>query len=68
MSHILNELIKDFEAREQKGLETYNTTLDRKDLTLLDWMKHLREELMDASLYLKKLEYEITKNVEQDGQ
>jgi hypothetical protein len=68
MSHILNELIKDFEAREQKGLETYNTTLDRKDLTLLDWMKHLREELMDASLYLKKLEHETTKNLEQNEQ
>jgi hypothetical protein len=68
MSHILNELIKDFEAREQKGLETYNTTLDRKDLTLLDWMKHLREELMDASLYLKKLEHETTKKLEQNGQ
>jgi hypothetical protein len=68
MSHILNELIKDFEAREQKGLETYNTTLDRKDLTLLDWMRHLREELMDASLYLKKLEHETTKKLEQDEQ
>jgi hypothetical protein len=68
MSHILNELIKDFEAREQKGLETYNTTLDRKDLTLLEWMKHLREELMDAALYLKKLEHETTKKLEQDEQ
>jgi hypothetical protein len=68
MSHILNELIKDFEAREQKGLETYNTTLDRKDLTLLDWMRHLREELMDASLYLKKLEHETTQKLEQNEQ
>ncbi len=68
MSHILNELIKDFEAREQKGIETYNTTLDRKDLTLLEWMKHLREELMDACLYLKKLENEISQKLEQDGQ
>jgi hypothetical protein len=68
MSHILNELIKDFEAREQKGIETYNTTLDRQDLTLLDWMRHLREELMDASLYLKKLEHETTQKLEQNGQ
>ncbi len=68
MSKILNELIKDFEARERKGLETYNTTLDRNDLSLLDWMKHLREELMDASLYLKKLENEIAKKLEQNGQ
>lgn len=55
-SKILTEVINDFIERENKGLETYGTTLDRKDLTTSDWLVHLREELMDAILYLKKLE------------
>lgn len=55
-SKILTEVIEDFQAREKKGLETYGTTLDRKDLTTSQWLVHLREELQDAILYLKKLE------------
>jgi len=55
-SKILTEVIKDFQQREKKGLETYGTTLDRKDLSTSQWLVHLREELMDAILYLKKLE------------
>lgn len=55
-SKILTEVIQDLQNREKKGLETYGTTLDRKDLTASQWIVHLREELQDAILYLKKLE------------
>lgn len=55
-SKILAEVINDMRKREAKGIETYHTTMDRKDLTTSQWITHLREELMDAILYLKKLE------------
>lgn len=55
-SKILAEVIEDMRKREVKGIETYNTTMDRSDLTTSQWITHLREELMDAILYLKKLE------------
>ena len=54
-SLILASVIEDLRRRELKGLETYGTTMDRKDLTNEEWMTHLYEELLDASLYLKKL-------------
>lgn len=54
-SLILASVIEDLRRRELKGLETYGTTMDRKDLTNEEWMNHLYEELLDASLYLKKL-------------
>jgi hypothetical protein len=54
-SIILASVIDDLRRRELKGLETYGTTMDRKDLTNEEWMTHLYEELLDASLYLKKL-------------
>ena len=55
-SKILTEVIEDLKNRERKGIETYGTTLDRKDLSTSQWLVHLREELQDAILYLKKLE------------
>jgi hypothetical protein len=55
-SEVLKQVIDDMRTREAKGLETYGTTMDRKDLTTAQWITHLREELMDAILYLKKLE------------
>jgi succinate dehydrogenase flavin-adding protein (antitoxin of CptAB toxin-antitoxin module) len=44
-----------FEQRSQTGIEKYNTTLEREDLDFLDWLNHLQEELMDATLYIEKL-------------
>jgi hypothetical protein len=29
--------------------------MDRNDLTDVEWMRHLQEELMDAVVYLEKL-------------
>ncbi len=55
-SEVLKKVIEDMRQREAKGLETYGTTMDRKDLTAGQWITHLREELQDAILYLKKLE------------
>ena len=55
MDSILAELIKKYEERSEAGLEKYGTDLDRKDLLLRDWLIHLQEELMDASLYATKI-------------
>jgi len=48
--------VKDkFEERSRTGIRKYNTTLEREDLNLVDWLNHLQEELMDATLYVEKL-------------
>ena len=44
-----------FEERSQTGIRKYNTTLEREDLNLTDWLTHLQEELMDATLYVERL-------------
>ena len=41
------------------GYLKYGTNLDRTDLTKLQWINHLQEELMDACLYLEKLKQEL---------
>jgi len=44
-----------FEERSQTGIKKYNTTLERVDLSFIDWLNHLQEELMDATLYVERL-------------
>ena len=48
-----------FEERSQTGIKKYNTTLEREDLDLQEWLTHLQEELMDATLYVERLKAEI---------
>ena len=55
MSKILYTIIDDLLAREDKGLKEYGTTMDRTDLTEIDWLQHAYEEALDLSIYLKKL-------------
>ena len=55
---IVKEVIKNFEKRSIIGYLKYGTTLERNDLTFLQWINHLQEELMDATLYLEKLKDE----------
>lgn len=45
--------------RSQKGLETYGVTMDRKDLTLHQWIDHAIEEALDFAIYLEKIKSEI---------
>jgi len=55
MSKILYNIINDLIEREEKGLKEYLTTMDRTDLTELEWLQHAYEEALDLSIYLKKL-------------
>jgi hypothetical protein len=52
---IVRDVLKRFNARSLAGIEKYNTTLERNDLTSKEWLQHLQDELMDAVLYIEKL-------------
>ena len=56
---VVDSVIESFKGRSISGIKKYNTTLDRNDLSLLDWLTHLQEELMDATLYVERLKKEI---------
>lgn len=58
IDNIVKRVIDAFKRRSERGLEKYGTTLDRNDLTHLEWLQHLQEELMDATLYIEKLKDE----------
>lgn len=52
---IVKSVIESFKQRSETGILKYGKTLDRNDLTFLQWIQHAQEELMDAILYLEKL-------------
>ena len=56
---IVLSVMAKYAERSATGLRKYGTTLDREDLTIEDWIKHLQEELMDATLYLERIKKDI---------
>ena len=57
---IIESIVDKFSQRSDVGFKKYGTTLERDDLTFLQWLTHLQEELMDATAYLEKLKQEIS--------
>lgn len=56
---IVESVIDQFKDRSNVGIKKYGTTLDRNDLTMLEWLIHLQQELMDATLYIEKLKSKL---------
>ena len=52
---IVESVIEQFKERSNVGIKKYGITLDREDLTRLEWLQHAQEEAMDLILYLEKL-------------
>ena len=52
---IVESVIDKYKERSEAGIEKYGTTLERNLLTFDEWITHLQEELMDATLYLEKI-------------
>jgi hypothetical protein len=65
---ILLRVLAKYYERSEIGIEKYGRTLDRDDLSLLDWLTHLQEELMDATLYIEKLKADVKFIAQKTGQ
>jgi len=55
MSSIEEKVIAEIRQRAKKGEAKYGTTMDRDDLSFVEWVQHLKEELMDAVVYAQKI-------------
>jgi hypothetical protein len=52
---VVDRVVSKIKQRSSIGIAKYNTTMDRKDLSEIQWLNHLQEELMDAVIYIEKL-------------
>jgi hypothetical protein len=51
---IVDSVIDEHIKRAQMGKLKYNNTMDRTDLSVIDYLQHAKEEAMDLALYLEK--------------
>jgi len=58
---IVEQVVNKFATRSSVGIQKYGTTLDENKATLVEWLTHLQEELMDATLYIQKLKSDLDK-------
>jgi hypothetical protein len=56
---IVESVINQFKQRSEIGIAKYGKTLERKDLSTLEWIEHAKQEAMDFILYLERLKQEI---------
>ncbi len=59
LDSVVEEVREKFAARAMKGYEKYNASMDRKDLTIDEWLEHAQEEAMDFILYITKIRKEL---------
>jgi hypothetical protein len=52
----VNEICDEFISRSNHGFKKYGVTTERTDLELDQWLQHLKEELMDAVVYLHRIQ------------
>ena len=59
MDKNVEKVITQLRDREEQGMKKYGVNTERTDLSTLEWLQHLQEELMDASVYIEKLKNEM---------
>lgn len=55
MSKIEDKVCEKIQRRAEFGMKKYGVTLERDDLTELEWLIHAQEEAMDLANYLEVL-------------
>jgi hypothetical protein len=51
----------DLLERSKRGIDKYNTTLERTDIDLKGWLQHSYEECLDMANYLKRCIIQLEK-------
>lgn len=47
---------KEIAKRQQLGIAKYGTTVADNPLTLIEWVRHAKEEALDLAVYLQRIE------------
>lgn len=53
--HNVEVIITKLRARSEQGVKEYGVTTDKANLTAVEWLSHLQEELLDSVVYIQEL-------------
>ena len=56
---IVAKVLKRMTDRSKEGIEKYGCTMMRTDVATVGWIDHAIEELLDASIYLERLKFDL---------
>jgi tRNA A37 threonylcarbamoyladenosine biosynthesis protein TsaE len=56
---IVESVVSQFQERSRIGIDKYGLTLQENNLSLIEWLEHLKQEMMDATLYIERAKQEI---------
>lgn len=59
LKEVEEHVIDQIRSRRDAGRKKYGCSLERKDLTIPEWIQHAIEEALDFALYLEKLRREL---------
>ena len=55
----VEKVIAQLRERKERGVKKYGVTTDRTDLSPLQRLQHLQEDLMDGAVYIEKIKSEM---------
>lgn len=59
---VVEKVLRQFEVRSAVGIDKYGKTLHENQLSLIEWLEHTKQELMDAILYIERAKDELQKS------
>jgi len=62
---VVERVVDKFISRSDVGYEKYKVTLNDDPSNIFEWINHMQEELMDATLYLQKLKESTTAELQE---
>jgi len=60
MSKVEEQVAQEILDRAEHGLAKYSVTVQRTDLTSLEWVQHAKEEAMDLVVYLERVKQRLS--------
>jgi hypothetical protein len=56
----VTSVVDKYIERATEGFKKYGCTTERQDIELIGWLKHLQEEMMDATIYIERVMSDLT--------
>lgn len=66
VDQISRQVMERIEARSLTGQNKYGKSVERDDLTRIEWLRHAQEEALDLAVYLERLITDFSR-LEDDG-
>lgn len=54
--------------RARTGLRKYGVTTERQDLSTIEWLSHLQQEVMDAAVYTERTMEDVAKLTKENAE